>query len=151
MSLVTSSPVGTCQSPISSSCGVRQTVESMLRVLIGTIVAVSFSQSPPKELGIPTMHPLLYIPFVLLPVLWLWNIRKNARMKGLTLPPGPKRWPIVGNLFNLPSGKTWLVYDELFKQYGLLVAYLFEQNSCIFRRYHILRALGSTHRSSWFH
>jgi len=100
-------------------------------------------------------HPcnLCYIlnPFVLLPVLWVWGVRKNARTKGLPLPPGPKRWPIVGNLFNLPSGKTWMVYDQLFKRYGSLVAHLSEQNSYIFRRYHILRALGSAHRSSWFH
>ncbi len=75
------------------------------------------------------MHPLSYIPFVLLSVLWVWNVRKNGRTKGLPLPSGPKRWPIVGNLFNLPSGKTWLVYDELFKKHGLLVAHLSELNS----------------------
>jgi len=116
----------------------------------GTMVA-SFSLSPSKELGIPTMHPLLYIPFVLLSILWVRNVRRNARTKGLPLPPGPKGWPIVGNLFNLPSGKTWLVYDQLLKKYGLLVAHLSEQNSYIFRRYYIFRTLGSTCRSSWFH
>ncbi|KAF8695470.1 hypothetical protein AX14_001806, partial [Amanita brunnescens Koide BX004] len=52
----------------------------------------------------------------------LWSARKNSR-SSLPLPPGPKRWPIVGNLFNFPSGKHWLVYDQLCKQYGDIVYY----------------------------
>jgi hypothetical protein len=36
----------------------------------------------------------------------------------LPLPPGPKGYPLIGNLFNMPVDKAWLVYDEWFKTYG---------------------------------
>ena len=65
-------------------------------------------------------YPLQYILLASLPVILLWRKRKSSR-SSLPLPPGPKRWPIVGNFFNFPSqGKHWLVYDKLFKQYGSL-------------------------------
>ncbi|KAG6901516.1 hypothetical protein C0995_010939 [Termitomyces sp. Mi166 len=34
------------------------------------------------------------------------------------LPPGPKGWPIVGNLFNMPTEMTWHTFAEWGKQYG---------------------------------
>ncbi|KAG6889257.1 hypothetical protein C0995_002252 [Termitomyces sp. Mi166 len=33
-------------------------------------------------------------------------------------PPGPKGWPIVGNLFDMPTKKTWHTFAEWGKQYG---------------------------------
>lgn len=33
-------------------------------------------------------------------------------------PPGPKGWPIIGNLFDVPKGKAYIVYDEMAKKYG---------------------------------
>ncbi|KAF8840876.1 cytochrome P450 [Paxillus ammoniavirescens] len=34
------------------------------------------------------------------------------------LPPGPTGWPIVGNLFEISSDKTWLDFAALGKKYG---------------------------------
>ncbi|KAJ8696759.1 hypothetical protein PTI98_006603 [Pleurotus ostreatus] len=37
------------------------------------------------------------------------------------LPPGPKGWPILGNIDVLPSDQVWLKYSELGRQYGGIV------------------------------
>lgn len=36
------------------------------------------------------------------------------------LPPGPKGWPVLGNIDVLPSSHAWVKYSELGHQYGLL-------------------------------
>ena len=42
----------------------------------------------------------------------------NSNPNGLPLPPGPKGYPLLGNLFDIPIHKAWLVYDEWRKTYG---------------------------------
>ena len=46
------------------------------------------------------------------------NKGRKSNPNGLPLPPGPKGYPIIGNLFDMPVDKPWLVYDEWFKTYG---------------------------------
>jgi hypothetical protein len=36
----------------------------------------------------------------------------------LPYPPGPKRLPIVGNLFSMPSQEEWKVYKKWSEDYG---------------------------------
>lgn len=36
-------------------------------------------------------------------------------------PPGPKGWPIIGNLFDIPHKNSWFVYTEWKKIYGDIV------------------------------
>ena len=43
---------------------------------------------------------------------------RSGNPKGLPLPPGPKGYPLIGSLFDMPLDKPWLVYDEWFKAYG---------------------------------
>jgi hypothetical protein len=43
---------------------------------------------------------------------------RTSNPNGLPLPPGPKGYPLIGNLFDLPIDKPWLVYDEWRKTYG---------------------------------
>ena len=43
---------------------------------------------------------------------------RDDNPNGLPLPPGPKGYPIIGNLFDMPVYKPWLVYDEWRKTYG---------------------------------
>ena len=43
---------------------------------------------------------------------------RDANPNGLPLPPGPKGYPLIGNLFDMPVHKPWIVYDEWSKTYG---------------------------------
>ena len=44
----------------------------------------------------------------------------RRRRKGLSYPPGPPSWPIIGNFFDTPKDKPWIGYTDLSKKYGRL-------------------------------
>jgi len=54
---------------------------------------------------------------VLLSILWLAQRRRQSQYK---LPPGPKGWPIIGNLFDMPPDYPWLTYAAWGKTFGPL-------------------------------
>lgn len=42
-----------------------------------------------------------------------------ASQKKSRRPPGPKGWPLIGNLLDAPkSGSEWVAYHEMCKKYG---------------------------------
>jgi hypothetical protein len=47
------------------------------------------------------------------------STRRSGNPNGLPLPPGPKGYPLIGNFFDMPIDKPWLVYDEWCKIYGM--------------------------------
>ncbi|KAJ3574094.1 hypothetical protein NP233_g1993 [Leucocoprinus birnbaumii] len=61
-------------------------------------------------------------PFVAVAViLVLAIIRKSYNRILVRAPPGPKGWPIVGNLFDIPHKNSWLTYMQWSKTYGDII------------------------------
>ncbi|KAI0657602.1 cytochrome P450 [Cubamyces menziesii] len=66
----------------------------------------------------------LYVALLSIVALHYWKSASDLwrRRRGLSLPPGPRRWPLVGNLFNAPSPwKPWLGYRKLSSEFGDVV------------------------------
>ena len=48
-----------------------------------------------------------------------WARLSNPR--GLPLPPGPKRYPLLGNLLQFPRGYQWITFSNWSKEHGDIV------------------------------
>ncbi|KAH9174717.1 cytochrome P450 [Lactarius sanguifluus] len=46
------------------------------------------------------------------------TLYSRGKQKKLPFPPGPKRLPVVGNLFDMPAGSDWITYTRWGKLYG---------------------------------
>ncbi|KAI0263924.1 cytochrome P450 [Gloeopeniophorella convolvens] len=55
---------------------------------------------------------------VLLCIALLSFVIKNRKRRGLLYPPGPRPWPIIGNLLDIPKMHSWLTYIEVGEKYG---------------------------------
>ena len=66
-----------------------------------------------------TTSQLYLLVVVALLGLWATSARKSrSNPNQLPLPPGPKGYPVVGNLFEMPREKVWLLYDRWHQSYG---------------------------------
>jgi len=54
--------------------------------------------------------------FVFLHVLFAF--RDHQRRRGLPYPPGPRCWPAIGNLLDVPKLSPWLSYAHMSKKHG---------------------------------
>lgn len=45
-------------------------------------------------------------------------IRLYARNASTPLPPGPKGWPLLGNLLEIPTAKEWFAFAALGEKWG---------------------------------
>jgi hypothetical protein len=51
--------------------------------------------------------------------LYLFALFRDRRSRnGLSYPPGPPSWPIIGNLFDVPKEAPWIAYADMSKKYG---------------------------------
>ena len=56
--------------------------------------------------------------------------QRETQNKGKAqLPPGPKRLPIVGNIFQMPRSREWLKAAEWRKEYGMILRPFFTLTS----------------------
>ncbi|KAF8578978.1 putative CyP450 monooxygenase [Ramaria rubella] len=55
-------------------------------------------------------------------VLVLYLRHRRAVPKGLSLPPGPRGWPIAGNVADMPKEQEWVTFTQWNKYYGDLVS-----------------------------
>lgn len=58
----------------------------------------------------------LYVVVALLSVAFL--IRRRRRASTLPLPPGPRGWPLIDNLFDWPFESAWIPFAEWAKVFG---------------------------------
>jgi hypothetical protein len=80
----------------------------------------SINSSSSNILGLLGTYPYhtfaaLFFSFVLFRRL---NKGSDCNPNDLPLPPGPKGYPLIGNLFDMPVDKPWVAYDEWRKTYG---------------------------------
>jgi hypothetical protein len=66
------------------------------------------------------IHPYYKLAALLFSVILFRQLKKgrDSNPNGLPLPPGPKGYPLIGNFFDMPADKTWVVYDEWHETYG---------------------------------
>ncbi|KAI0253721.1 cytochrome P450 [Lactifluus subvellereus] len=48
----------------------------------------------------------------------LTALQDHRRRRGYPYPPGPRSWPIIGNLFDVPNRLPWIAYTDMSKKYG---------------------------------
>ncbi|KAH8999824.1 cytochrome P450 [Lactarius hatsudake] len=58
----------------------------------------------------------LYVAVALLSVAFL--IHRRRRASALPLPPGPRGWPVIDNLFDWPFESAWIPFAEWSKKFG---------------------------------
>ena len=84
-------------------------------------VTVNLPPSTIGLLGTYTYYKLAALFFGILIVFRQLKKGSNGNPKGLPLPPGPKGYPLIGNLFDMTVDNNWVIFDEYRKTYGKLL------------------------------
>jgi hypothetical protein len=57
-------------------------------------------------------------------------LKQRFRRRGLSLPPGPPGYPLIGNVLELPRVREWETYAQWSKQYGACASRIPLEASC---------------------
>ena len=73
-----------------------------------------------STIGLLGTYPYYKLAALLFSIMLFRQLKKSrdGNPNGLPLPPGPKGYPLIGNIFDMPVHKPWVVYDEWRKTYG---------------------------------
>jgi hypothetical protein len=74
-----------------------------------------------STIGLLGIYPYYKLAALLFSVMLFRQLKKGrdgSNPNSLPLPPGPKGYPLIGNLFDMPVHKAWVVFDEWHKTYG---------------------------------
>ena len=73
-----------------------------------------------SAIGLLGIYPYYKLAALFFSVMLFRHLKKgrDGNPNGLPLPPGPKGFPLIGNLFDMPVHKPWVVYDEWRKTHG---------------------------------
>lgn len=63
--------------------------------------------------GFPSLIRVAPIALIVVALVTYISTRKK-----LPLPPGPERWPLLGNISNMPREREWLQFTEWRKTHG---------------------------------
>ena len=86
-----------------------------------TLLPLSLSMSINSSMiGLVGTYPYHTLVVLLFSYILFKQLKKrtSANPNRLPLPPGPKGYPLLANLFDMPIDRPWLVYDEWRKTYG---------------------------------
>ena len=111
-------------------------------------------------IGLLGIYPYYKLAALFSSVMLFRQLKKgrDGNLNGLPLPPGPKGYPLIGNLFDMPVDRPWVVFDEWRKTYGktFIINGLSPQITGYLRRYDIpqcpwpalcnFKFIGSHHR-----
>jgi hypothetical protein len=81
------------------------------------------------------------------------GIRWRRNRSKLLLPPGPKKLPLVGNLFDIPSERQWETYLQWSKEFSALVSLFQSKTDHLSLRFgnHPCGSCGHIHRRLVLH
>ena len=80
----------------------------------------SMSSVISSTIGLLGIYPYYKLAALFFGIMLFKELKKgrDGNPKGLPLPPGPRGYPLIGNLFDMPVYKPWVVYDKWCKTYG---------------------------------
>ena len=70
-------------------------------------------------LSLPVLPTPLLVAVVILGLVYAQSqLAWRKRCLGRSLPPGPAKLPLLGNMFNVPMSKPWAAYRDMGLKYG---------------------------------
>jgi hypothetical protein len=60
---------------------------------------------------------MILLTFLLIIIL-VFFVHRSRQRQARPLPPGPKPWPLIGNVLDMPSQREWVTFSDWGKSWG---------------------------------